>query len=312
MRTAHIFPGQGSQYPGMGQDLYESFPAARTVFEEASDLLGYDLAAYCFADADEGALTETNICQAAILTHAMAAHRVLGQAPEAVAGHSVGEYAALIAAGALSFADGLGAVKVRATLMAQAGKARRGAMSAILNLDVATVENICQSLSMNGHVVQPANLNSPGQIVISGDADTVKAAAAAAAEQGARRVIPLKVSGAFHSPLMQEVIEPLAAHVATLEINPPRCPVYMNCTGRPTMDPEEIRANIVHQVTAPVLWADTLDAMHTDGIERFIELGPGRVLSGLVRRTLGRSVTVMNVGRVRDVVRHRAPEPALA
>ncbi len=301
-----MFPGQGSQYPGMASDLYQQYAKVRALFDEADGILGFELSECCFAqdtatDRAEWVLTQTDICQPAIYLHSLAVFKALGRPPVAVAGHSVGEYSALAASGAIAFSDGLRLVRLRAQLMGQAGEQRRGAMSAILGMDAAALVATCKEASTDDEVVQPANFNAPGQVVISGDAAAVTYASALARQRGARRVIPLRVSGAFHSPLMQDVYGPLALHVADLEIGIPDCPVYMNALGTATTDPAQIRQNLLQQLTSPVLWMQLIRAMDRDGCTRYVELGPGRVLSGLTRRILGRGTDVRSVGFAHEV-----------
>lgn len=301
MSVAFLFPGQGSQKPGMGADLYRRFPAARARFDEADDVLGFKLSEVLFAEGDEAAerLRQTAITQPALYVHSLAAFAVLkerGHVPDCAAGHSLGEYSALAACGALAFADGLRAVRRRGELMAQAGEVRPGAMSAVLGLDAATLERVCDDASQEGDVAVPANYNDPGQIVISGDGPAVARAGEAAKEAGAKRVVPLPVSGAFHSPLMAFARDGLAETLESLALRAPRCPVYLNVTAAPTTDPGEIRQRLLEQLTAPVRWAQTLESMHTDGTTRFVEVGSGNVLSGLARRTLGCEVETATAG----------------
>ena len=301
MSVAFLFPGQGSQRPGMGADLYERFPEARARFDEADAVLGFKLTEVMFAEGEAAAeeLKQTAVTQPALYVHSLAAFAVLaerGHAPDMAAGHSLGEYSALAACGALAFADGLRAVRRRGELMAQAGEVRPGAMAAVLGLDAATLERVCAEASRENDVAVPANYNDPGQIVISGDRPAVARAGEAAKAAGAKRVVPLPVSGAFHSPLMGFARDGLAATLETLEVRAPRCPVYLNVTAAPTTDPGEIRQRLLEQLTAPVRWAQTLEAMHAGGADRFVEVGSGNVLSGLVRRTLGRDVEAVTAG----------------
>ena len=282
----------------MGADLYDRFPEARARFDEADDVLGFRLTELMFGE-DADALRQTEVTQPALYVHSLAAMAVLdarGLAPDAAAGHSLGEYSALAAAGALSFADGLRAVRRRGELMAQAGGQRPGAMSAVLGLDAAAVERVCADASSDGEVAVPANYNDPGQIVISGDPAAVERAGEGAKAAGAKRVVPLPVSGAFHSPLMAFARDGLAEALRALEVRAPRCPVYLNVTAAPETDPEAIRARLLEQLTAPVRWAQTLERMQADGVTRFVEVGTGNVLSGLVRRTLGREAETATAG----------------
>lgn len=307
MKTAFLFPGQGSQYVGMGQDLFERFPEARARFEAADAILGFSITEMMFdTEGDEAAdrLKQTDITQPALYVHSLAAAAVLdaqGLAPAMAAGHSLGEYSALAAVGALSFEDGLRAVRLRGELMASADDARPGTMAAVLGLDDDAVQAVCRDVSTNGTLVQPANFNAPGQVVISGDVEAVNQAMDLARERGARRVIPLPVGGAFHSPLMERACDGLAEALTTLTIHAPRCPVYLNVTAAPTTDPETIRVRLLDQLTAPVRWAQTLQRMRDDGAARFVEVGAGKVLTGLVRRTLGRDVETTAAGTGEDL-----------
>ncbi len=290
--TAYLFPGQGAQYVGMAQSLYNAYPDAAARIDAANDILGVDLRALMFGTADvedaEAALTETQITQPALYTHSLAAMAVLNahnRAPDMVAGHSLGEYSALAAAGALSFEDGLRLVRRRGELMAEAGDVRPGTMAAVLGADDETVESICSQITETGTgVVQPANFNAPGQIVISGDVKAVERAC----DVIEARTLPLSVSGAFHSPLMAYAREGLTEALEAVSIQPPTCPVYLNVTAAPTTDPDEIRKRLIEQLQAPVRWAQLLQAIEADGADRFVEVGAGTVLQGLVKRTLGR------------------------
>jgi [acyl-carrier-protein] S-malonyltransferase len=286
----------------MGADLYEQFAEARSVFDEADDVLGFKLTDLLFDTSDGAAdtLKPTEITQPALYTHSLAAMAVLrarGSKLSMVAGHSLGEWSALAAANGVTFADGLRAVRRRGELMAQAGDVRPGAMSAVLGLDAERLDAVCAEATAAGEgVVVPANYNDPGQIVISGDREAVERGGAMATAAGARRVVPLPVSGAFHSPLMEFAVDGLTEALDALEIQAPDCPVYLNVTAAPCSDPSEIRARLLEQLTSPVRWAQILTRMQSDGASRFVEVGTGAVLSGLVRRTLGREAVSVQAG----------------
>ena len=302
--TAFLFPGQGAQAPGMGADLYDAHPEARSVFDEADAVLGFALTELMFGE-DADALVPTEVTQPALYAHSLAANAVLkarGLRPALAAGHSLGEWSALAAAGALSLADGLRAVRRRGELMARAGDVRPGAMSAVLGLDDDAVEAACAEATDAGEGdVVAANYNSPGQVVISGDGDAVARAGRLAEEAGARRVVALPVSGAFHSPLMAFARDGLAETLEALEIAEPSCPVVLNVTAEPTADPDEIRRRLLEQLTAPVRWAQSVRRMEAEGATRFVEVGTGRVLSGLVKKTLGRAAETVQAGTAADL-----------
>ncbi len=306
-KTAFLFPGQGSQYVGMGRDLFESFAEARARFEAAGAVLGFSITEMMFApesDEAEAALKQTDITQPALYVHSLAVAAILdkrGIEPAMAAGHSLGEYSALAAVGALSFEDGLRVVRLRGELMADADEARPGTMAAVLGLDDEAVQAVCRDVSANGALVQPANFNAPGQVVISGEVEAVHQAMDLAKARGARRVLPLPVGGAFHSPLMERARNGLAEALTTLTIRAPRCPVYLNVTAAPTTDPEAIRARLLDQLTAPVRWAQTLRHMRDDGATRFVEVGAGRVLTALVRRTLRREAETAAAGTAEEL-----------
>lgn len=310
MKTAFLFPGQGSQVVGMAFDLFDGNEAARSVIERADTVLEMSLSDIMFgsgdpeqAELDKEILTRTQNTQPALFVHSMAMMSALPSSasrPDMVAGHSLGEYSALAAAGAISFEDGLRVVRLRGELMAKAGDIRPGAMAAILGMEDADVETLCEDAAQGG-VVQPANFNSPGQIVISGDVEAVQRAIDMAPERGARRALALPVSGAFHSPLMEFATEGLSEALAALDIRRPSCPVILNVTAEPTTDPEEIRSRLVEQLTAPVRWAQSLTAMQNAGASRFVEVGAGKVLSGLVKRTLGRDVETHSFAGMSDL-----------
>lgn len=304
--TAFLFPGQGSQFVGMTRDLYEQFDAAHSILDRANEILGFPLTEVMFGagedDADaEAALKQTDVTQPALYVHSIAATALLSEAelePDMAAGHSLGEYSALTATGAVSFEDGLRVVRLRGQLMAEAGRRRPGTMAAVLGMEDQDVVNVCLEASGAGdHVVQPANLNAPGQVVISGDDKAVARAMELAKERGAKRVLPLQVSGAFHSPLMEYARDGLAAALVSLEIKQPRCPVYLNVTAEPTTDPDEIRRRLLEQLTAPVRWSQTLQRMQADGAARFVEVGAGNVLTGLAKRTLGKDIETATYGK---------------
>jgi [acyl-carrier-protein] S-malonyltransferase len=256
-------------------------------------------------DDDADALRQTDITQPALYVHSAAVLAVLaaeGVTFDMAAGHSLGEYSALAAAGAISFEDGLLIVRERGRLMAEAGTVRPGAMAAIIGMEDSDLEAACAEASEGEAVACPANYNSPGQIVISGDRDAVARACALASERGARKVIPLPVSGAFHSPLMAFARDGLGNALSSLAICPPRVPVYLNVTGRPTTDPEEIRARLLEQLLSPVRWTQSIQAMHADGADRFVEVGAGRVLSGLTKRIIGRDAVTTAIGTADDIL----------
>jgi len=301
MTTAFLFPGQGSQSAGMGYTLFEQCPEARERFEAANDLLDVDLLALMFGTDQsipdpEEALKQTEVTQPALYVHSLAAMAVLeanGIHPDMAAGHSLGEYSALAAAGALSFRDGLRLVRRRGELMAAAGEKRPGAMAAVIGADDEAITAVCEEVSAQEEgVVQPANFNAPGQVVVSGDVEAVETATGRI--EG--RAVPLPVSGAFHSPLMDYAYDGLAEALSSVSIQAPACPVYLNVTAAPSTDPDEIREQLLAQLSSPVRWSQTLRRMDEDGATRFVEVGAGRVLQGLVRRTLGRDADTIGAG----------------
>jgi [acyl-carrier-protein] S-malonyltransferase len=282
-RAVFLFPGQGSQFVGMGKALYDASETARAVYAEANEALGIDLAAISFEGPDEE-LTKTKNTQPAILTHSVAAQRMLaerGIEPRAAAGHSLGEYSAYVAAGALAFADAVRLVRRRGELMYEAGLARPGTMAAILGLEGDAVEALCEGVKEG--VVRAANLNSPGQVVISGEPAGVEAAMEAARAAGAKRTIPLNVSGAFHSPLMESAYTGLKAALAEVTIEPASIPVVANATAAVVTEPEAIRESLAKQLLSAVRWEASMRLLIEDPGPPFLEVGPGKVLKGLLR-----------------------------
>jgi [acyl-carrier-protein] S-malonyltransferase len=281
---AFVFPGQGSQYVGMGKDLYQQDLAAQQLFERADALLGFSLSKICF-EGPEDALRQTRNTQPAIFLHSMVLSNALDSLkPDMVAGHSLGEYSALVVAGALSFEDGLKLVRLRGELMQRAGEANKGTMAAVVGLDPDAIEKVCADASAAG-VVQPANFNSPGQIVISGSVDGVRKAMELAKQQGAKLVKELVVSGAFHSPLMESAKEGLKEALEKTNLQDARIPVYANVTAEPVTHTAEIRKLLNRQVTSPVRWEQSVKNMVSNGASAFYEVGPGKVLQGLIKRT---------------------------
>jgi [acyl-carrier-protein] S-malonyltransferase len=282
MKKAYIFPGQGSQFKGMGLDLYQSSDLAKSLFDKANEILGFEITRIMFEGTDEE-LKQTNVTQPAIFIHSVAlAKNSADFAPDMVAGHSLGEFSALVSAGALSFEDGLTLVAKRADAMQKACEIRPSTMAAILGLDDKTIEDICGSI--NDEIVVPANYNCPGQVVISGSIEGVEKACELLKAAGAKRALILQVGGAFHSPLMEPAREELAAAIHTAQFKSPICPVYQNVNAKPATEVEIIRENLISQLTAPVRWTQSVEAMVSDGADLFIESGPGKVLQGLVKK----------------------------
>jgi [acyl-carrier-protein] S-malonyltransferase len=289
MIKAYVFPGQGAQFVGMGKDLYDNSPLAKEMFEKANEILGFRITDLMFSGTDED-LRQTRVTQPAIFLHSVILAATLGEAfkPDIVAGHSLGEFSALVASKALSYEDGLRLVSARATAMQKACEKEPSTMAAILGLDDAVVEEICRSID---EVVVPANYNSPGQLVISGSIKGIDIACEKLKAAGARRALPLKVGGAFHSPLMEPARVELAAAIEATTVNTPICPIYQNATAERVTDPVMIRKNLVAQLTAPVLWTQIARKMVEDGATEFIEVGPGNVLQGLISK-VSKDVTV--------------------
>lgn len=284
-----VFPGQGAQFVGMGKDLYENNAEARALFDKANDVLGFNITDLMFNGTEED-LRQTKVTQPAIFLHSVILAKSLGDEfkPDMVAGHSLGEFSALVAAGALSFEEGLKLVSKRALAMQKACEARPSTMAAVLALPDEKVEALCAEID---DVVAPANYNCPGQVVISGTIEGIDAACEKMLANGAKRALKLKVGGAFHSPLMQPAYEELAAAIEAAEFKSPICPVYQNVDGKPHTDPAEIKENLIKQLTAPVRWTQDVQAMVADGATEFVELGPGNVLQGLVKK-IDRSMAV--------------------
>lgn len=284
-----MFPGQGSQFPGMAKELYDTNPTAREMFDRANEILGFDITDIMFNGTAED-LKQTKVTQPAVFLHSVILAKCSPDfKPDMVAGHSLGEFSALTAAGALDFEDGLRLVSIRAHAMQKACEANPGTMAAILALPTETVESLCAEVD---GVVVPANYNCEGQIVISGSVDAVTEASEKMKAAGAKRALILPVGGAFHSPLMQPAAEELAAGIESVEFKTPVCPVYQNVTALPTTDPAEIKKNLLAQLTAPVRWTQSVVNMVADGATSFTEAGPGKVLQGLVSKIASNQVTV--------------------
>ena len=281
MKNAYIFPGQGAQFSGMGKELYEASDVARTLFERANDILGFRITDIMFeGSADE--LRQTAVTQPAVFLHSVILGSTLGIKPDAVAGHSLGEFSALVTSGALSFDDGLRLVAKRAAAMQRACEIEAGTMAAVINLADEITERVCEQTE---GIVVAANYNCPGQLVISGSIAAVDAACVALKAAGARRALILPVGGAFHSPLMEPARKELEQAISEATFSIPVCPIYQNMDARPHTDPEEIKQNLIAQLTAPVRWTQSIRNMISDGINNFTELGPGTVLQGLIRKT---------------------------
>ncbi len=297
--VAFVFPGQGSQYVGMGEDLHERNPEARSLFEKADDILGIPLSSICFGGPDED-LKQTKNTQPAIFLHSVVVAKLYqGLKAGMAAGHSLGEYSALVYAGALTFEDGLKLVRLRGELMQRAGVEQPGTMAAIVGLDAKVVGEVC-SKAWEAGVVQAANFNSPGQVVISGSVSGVRKAMEMAKERGAKLVKELQVSGAFHSPLMESAKTGLRAALEATEIRDASIPVYANVTASPVQKAEEIRELLYQQLTSPVRWEESVVNMVRDGASTFVEVGPGKVLQGLVKR-IDPKVEIRGIEKISDI-----------
>ena len=303
-----LCPGQGTQHVGMGKDLAETFPEARRVFEEADEALTFGLSSLMW-QGPEDELTLTHNAQPAILTHTLAVYSVIGRAlnPRFGAGHSLGEYSAYAAAGALSVSDAARLVRRRGELMLEAGKARPGRMAAVLGLDIGRVQELCEASSNDGKVVVPANINTTDQTVISGDPDAVAEAGTRCRDAGAKRVLPLKVSGAFHSPLMEPARLGLAGELASVSLSDPVFPIVANATAEPVSDAGTAAHLLAEQLTSPVKWASSMQRIAQDAGDevRFVEVGPGKVLTGLVRRIV-QARESLAVGSAKDIEKFMA------
>lgn len=280
---AFVFPGQGAQFVGMGKDLYDNNPLAKELFEKANDILGFRITDIMFSGTDEE-LKQTKVTQPAVFLHSVISALCMGEdvAPDMVAGHSLGEFSALVAAGALNFEDGLKSVYARAMAMQKACEAAPSTMAAIVGLDDATIENVCAEINTENNVVVPANYNCPGQLVISGNVEAVKAACEKLKAAGAKRALLLPVGGAFHSPLMQPAKDELQAAIEATTFNTPKCAVYQNVDAQAHTDAEEIKANLIAQLTASVRWTQEVQNMIAAGATDFTECGPGKVLQGMI------------------------------
>ena len=293
--NAFVFPGQGAQFVGMGKDLYENNALAKELFDKANEVLGFKITDIMF-DGTAEELKQTKVTQPAVFLHSVISALCMGDAfkPEMVAGHSLGEFSALVAAGALSFEDGLRLVHARALAMQEACEQAPGTMAAIIGLPDEKVEEICTEVSTPENVVIPANYNNPGQLVISGNVDAVNTACEKMKEAGAKRALPLPVSGAFHSPLMQPAKDKLQAAIEKTEVKTPKCPVYQNVDAKPHTDAAEIKQNLIAQLTSSVRWTKSVQNMIADGATDFTECGPGKALQGMIAK-IDRNVTAHGI-----------------
>jgi [acyl-carrier-protein] S-malonyltransferase len=282
---AFVFPGQGAQFVGMGKDLYDNNALAKELFEKANDILGYRITDIMFAGTDEE-LRQTKVTQPAVFLHSVISALCMGDdfKPAMAAGHSLGEFSALVSAGALSFEDGLRLVYARAMAMQKACEAAPSTMAAIIGLSDEVVEDICSKINKDGHVVVPANFNCPGQLVISGNIEAINEACEQLKAAGAKRALPLKVGGAFHSPLMQPAKDELQAAIEKTNFSTPKCPIYQNVDGKPHTDATEIKHNLIAQLTSSVRWTQCVQNMIADGADDFTECGPGKALQGMIGR----------------------------
>lgn len=301
-KTAFVFPGQGAQSVGMGKDLYEAVPASKNTIDSADRTLGFSLSKLMFEGPDDE-LKKTYNTQPALLTASVAALEALrekGVSPDYVAGHSLGEYSALVAAGVLSFEDAVALVRARGEYMEAAVPGGQGAMAAVLGADRVALEELCRNISEGGQLVEMANINCPGQIVVSGSKEGVAACSERVKEAGGKRAIPLEVSGPFHSSLMKEAAQRLADKLGAVSFHEPSIPVVANVTARPAESAESIRALLVEQVYSPVLWEDTVAYLIAEGVDTFVEIGPGNVLTGLIKK-MDKTVKLINVNTLESL-----------